>query len=65
MEFQTRSEETGLRNLASMAEALKQADLDRTIWKISFTIPATNERIRLIRNQFGEWEYQSITLNKT
>lgn len=60
IEFQTRSEENGLRNLATLAEAFKQAEVDRTIWKISFTIPETNEKVRLVKNSHNDWEYQSI-----
>ena len=38
MNFQTRSETTGLNYFNTLAEALKAAEKDDTIWKISFSI---------------------------
>lgn len=49
MEFQTRSEANGLRNTETFAQALELAKADRSIWKISFTISETGERIRLVK----------------
>lgn len=58
-EVQCRSEEGGLSVCASFAEALKKADEDTSIWKISFTLP-TGERIRLVRNESDEWVYENL-----
>ena len=59
--FQTRSEENGIRRLASMKEAIRQSEVDPTIWKISFTLE-TGERIRLVKNNYGIWEMQNIDI---
>lgn len=72
MEFQTRSEENGIRIFSDFQEALKAAREDTTIWKISFTLPTVKaERIRLLRkfkptNKVGifedTWEYSPMRL---
>ena len=59
MEFQTRSEENGLTFHLTMNDALNYAKLDETIWKISFTIPVTNERIRLVKESIG-WVLETV-----
>lgn len=59
MEFQTRNEESEIKFFGSFKEAFEESIRDTTVWKISFTIP-TNERIRLVRNQEGIFEYESI-----
>jgi hypothetical protein len=48
MEFQTRSEDNGLQFFSTFSAALQAAEKDRSIWKLSFTLP-TGERIRLTR----------------
>lgn len=58
MDFQTRSEESGLNNFPSLALALEAAALDYSIWKISFSLP-NGERVRLIGRE-KEWKLESI-----
>jgi len=58
-EFQTRSEETGIILHNSMNDALNYADEDKSVWKISFTIPNTNERILLVKTEYG-WILENI-----
>lgn len=48
---QTRSEENGLNEFHSLVEALRHADHDRTVWKISYT--SGDRRVRLIRTEHG------------
>jgi hypothetical protein len=64
MEVQVRSEETGTRNYPTFQEALDQAEIDISIWKISFDIE-TGERVRLTRNGNGFFEYHSVFDNTT
>jgi hypothetical protein len=45
--IQLRSEKNGLRETHTLKEALRLADEDNTIWKISF--PLGKERVRLVR----------------
>ena len=59
MIFQTRSEENGIKEFNTFDAALGEATQDKTVWKISFTIPKTNERIRLVRKDF-DWVYEPI-----
>ena len=59
MVFQTRSETNGILEFVSFDAALGEALKDKTVWKISFTIPETNERIRLVRSELG-WLYEPI-----
>jgi len=58
--FQTRSEETGLNEHKTLADALEAASKDQSIWKISFTIRDTNERVRLVRKYEQYWVYEPI-----
>lgn len=46
---QVRSEETGIKHLNTLSDAMTTAKKDRSIWKISFQLP-TGERCRLVRN---------------
>jgi len=48
-EFQTRSEENGLKYFESLKLAMAEALNDDSVWKISFPISA-HERIRLVRH---------------
>lgn len=61
---QTRSEETGIKGHASLEDAMHAASQDETIWKISFSIYETGERVRLVKENEGlvdsEWVYQPI-----
>ena len=58
--FQLRSEDTGIIHANSIREALQLAELDKSIWKISFN-SAGNERIHLIRCNFTrEWILQLL-----
>lgn len=59
--FQTRSEQTGIREWASLKDAIQAAEMDETIWKISFAIG--RERVRMIRKKrwnISEWVYEPI-----
>lgn len=59
MQFQTRNMDGEIKQFATFAEAKAHANVDMTVWKISFTIPATDERIRLIRGING-FVYENI-----
>jgi hypothetical protein len=61
--FQTRSEELGLSYHATLADALVFARLNKSVWKISFSIG--NERVRLVRVMWEEghrsmWLYEPV-----
>lgn len=58
MNVQTRSEENGLREFATIAEAMNHAKEDLSVWKVSFAVG--DERVRLTRNAVGEWYYEPI-----
>jgi hypothetical protein len=57
MDFQTRSEENGIRSFSSLASAMEAAEKDPTIWKISFMVG--KENVRLVRNHSG-WLYEPL-----
>lgn len=59
MEFQTRSESNGLEFFKSFKEALAHAEKDKTVWKISFSLP-NDERIRLVKMNEDVWVYEDI-----
>ena len=46
---QLRSEETGIQHVPTLSEALRIAQADPSIWKVSFSLP-TGERVRLVRD---------------
>lgn len=46
--FQTRSEEHGIAHWVTLEQALRKAETDLTIWKISFAAP-DGSRVRLLR----------------
>jgi hypothetical protein len=46
--FQVRDEEGGLEYFDTLKEALEKAKKNRSIWKISFSLPS-EERVRLVR----------------
>ena len=52
VEVQTRSEETGFKYHKTVREALKYAEKDKTVWKISFTSEG-GESIRMLRYADG------------
>ena len=49
MEIQTRANDGALAFYDTLLEAYNQAYINRSIWKISFSLP-TGERVRLVRN---------------
>lgn len=60
--FQTRSEVTGIQTFETLREAMKAAEEDSTIWKISFPI-SHGERVRLIRiAETGYWVYEPLEI---
>lgn len=59
MEIQTRSEIHGLKQHATLKDAIEHAQKEHTVWKISFSIE-TGERVRLVKNSYGEFFYESI-----
>lgn len=61
---QTRSEENGLRTFHSLEGALAHAKEDRSVWKVSITLP-TGEIVRLVRipAETGDgWVYEPIVV---
>lgn len=58
-EFQTRSEVNGIQYFLSFQLALENADLDKSVWKISYTTPDTKERIRLVKTEHG-WVLETV-----
>ena len=73
MKIQTRSEETGIKDHATLSLAFEEAKKDKTIWKISFedsnglNVPC--ERIRLVRSAIDEraWIFSPLSeeINET
>jgi hypothetical protein len=60
LQIQIRSEFTGIRIVDSMKQAKYEARMDKTIWKISFSLP-NGERIRLVRHfPDNDWIYLDI-----
>lgn len=59
--IQTRSEENGIRDFTSLAEAFSAAKKDPSIWKISFSM--NTERIRLVKHK-DMWIYEPIENKK-
>lgn len=57
MDFQTRSEENGIRSFSTLASAMEAAEKDPTIWKISFVVG--KENVRLVRTG-AVWIYEPI-----
>lgn len=49
--LQTRSEKDGLNYFATLSEALKFAEQNKSVWKISFSFEG--ERVRLVRRDDG------------
>ena len=60
-EFQTRSEITGLMFFSTLREAFNEANRDRTIWKISFSVNGEPVRLKrqLIDGQ-AYWIYSDV-----
>ena len=56
MEYQIRSEETGLKFFTSIRTAIAETKKDSTIWKISFTNPRNNKSFRLVKD--GDYWHQ-------
>jgi hypothetical protein len=61
--FQTRSELSGIAKFHTMKEAVEYAKEHPDVWKISFGLRQTGERIRLVRfpPDLGVWVYAPIT----
>lgn len=61
IEFQTRSEESGLQFFSSLRDALNTAEKDQSIWKISFSLP-NGERVRLVRTTLlnSKWTLEQM-----
>jgi len=59
-DVQTRSEENGLQYHETLEEAMREANKNFTIWKISFS--HKNERVRLVRDHSNPhmWVYESV-----
>lgn len=57
--IQTRNDNGELKQFSTFASALEEARLDKGIWKISFDLPQTGDRIRLIKTESG-WTYEDI-----
>jgi hypothetical protein len=57
--YQTRSEVNGLHYFNKIEDALIRAEADESIWKISFE-SRVGQRIRLVRNAEGFFQYESI-----
>ncbi len=57
---QTRSEKNGCAYFSSLGRALRHAEKDPTVWKVSFAL-ANGERVRLVREQPDDkWKYDPI-----
>ena len=56
--IQTRSETTGILKHKTFQDAISTANLDSSIWKISFEIE-DGTRVRLVRTQEG-WVYENV-----
>lgn len=56
--YQLRSEENDIREVISIRDALKVAEADETIWKISFN-SKVGERIRLVRDR-DSWKLELL-----
>lgn len=63
MKYQTRSEKNGIQQHDSFFNALLAAMNDPSIWKISYSLPE-GKRIRLIKNERGNWELEDILANE-
>lgn len=59
MEVQTRSEENGLKFYSTLTDAFRAAQIDTSVWKISFNA-YDGTRVRLVRTSEG-WIYEDIT----
>ena len=62
MKYQTRSEVNGINFHLTLEEAFQRAEVDDSIWKISFNAE-DGTRVRLIRTNEG-WTYQDILGNR-
>jgi hypothetical protein len=58
---QTRSEDGGLGYFTSITAAMKEAERDHSIWKISWADATSGDQIRLVRNtKLGAWVYEPL-----
>jgi hypothetical protein len=59
LEVQMRREDGGLLYSETIKEVMNMAEDDLSIWKISWTDSASNDRVRLVR-QGKTWVYEPI-----
>ena len=63
MEIQSRTNDGELRYFQTLKEAMRDALVDSTVWKISFSLP-NGERVRLVRHWLSEehsmFEYSDL-----
>jgi len=59
MNYQTRSEENGLKFFETQEEGFNHALNDPTVWKISWNHSLPNP-IRMVRQSDGTWKQQSL-----
>lgn len=57
--FQTRRHNGEIREFKSLKEAMKDAE-DLQVWKISFNIPFSDQRIRLVREGDSDFIFQPV-----
>ena len=66
MHVQVRHDDGSTPTFETIEQAMRVAELDATIWKISWTDETTGERVRLVRdtNNHGVtfWRYDPIVL---
>jgi len=71
-EVQTRSEENGLRYFPTLKDAIQHALSDKTVWKISFSLP-NGEQVRMVAqiafediqgDNVYDWVYEPIFLGQ-
>ena len=59
MNYQTRSEETGLKFFRTKEEAFAYASIDSTVWKISWN-HSLSDSVRMVKQSDGTWKQQSL-----
>lgn len=60
-EVQTRNTEGETLFFETIKEAFQQADLDPTVWKISWSDPDTEERVRFVREEENAgWKFELL-----
>lgn len=59
---QLRTYDGGLSYYPTLVEALKAAEQNKEVFKLSFNA-ATGERVRLIRSDNGDWHFDPIVVD--